>query len=76
MLALLAVGPVVGALAEPLGRRFVFVLAAATLALGTLWCALAGSMLAFVPARTVTGAGVGGLVLAGDILSSDVVPVE
>jgi hypothetical protein len=76
MLANMAVTPLVGALAEPLGRRTVFVTMGVVLLVGTLWCAAAQSMLEFILARSLTGCGVAGMSLMGGILTSDLVSVE
>ncbi|KAK0712223.1 major facilitator superfamily domain-containing protein [Apiosordaria backusii] len=68
--------PLVGGLSDAIGRKVPYVILTGVFALGTLWCALAGSMRQFILARAVCGLGAGGMMTLGSIIMSDVVPIE
>ncbi|VBB74016.1 Putative efflux permease [Podospora comata] len=68
--------PLVGGLSDAIGRKIPYLILAAVFSLGTLWCAVAGSMLQFILARAVCGLGAGGMMTLGSIIMSDVVPIE
>ncbi|KAK4647239.1 uncharacterized protein QC761_0027280 [Podospora bellae-mahoneyi] len=68
--------PLVGGLSDAIGRKTPYLILAAVFSLGTLWCAVAESMLQFILARAVCGLGAGGMMTLGSIIMSDVVPIE
>ena len=74
LLASTAVTPLYGKLSDIHGRRIMLLIAIATFSLGSLFCALAPSMVALALARGLQGVGGGGLIalaqtIIGDIMS-------
>jgi hypothetical protein len=68
--------PVVGGLSDAVGRKAPYLATTGVFLVGTVWCAVAGSMEAFVLARAVCGLGAGGMFALSSIILSDVVPIE
>ncbi|KAK7753305.1 hypothetical protein SLS62_004824 [Diatrype stigma] len=68
--------PMVGRLSDSLGRRGPYLVTMAIFGAATLWCALAQSMTSFIAARAVCGLGAGGMMALGNIIISDLVPIE
>jgi Na+/melibiose symporter-like transporter len=68
--------PLVGRLSDTVGRKPPYIVTMSIFTLGTLWCALAGSMASFIAARAVCGLGAGGMLTLGSIILSDLVPIE
>jgi MFS family permease len=58
------------------GRKIPFVVSLTAFLLGTLWCALAQSILQFIFARAICGLGAAGALSLGTIIISDLVPLE
>lgn len=68
--------PLLGGLSDAVGRRVPYLVTTAVFLVGTVWCALAGSIASFIAARAVCGLGAGGVMTLGSIIVSDVVPIE
>ncbi|KAI1660005.1 MFS general substrate transporter [Daldinia decipiens] len=68
--------PVIGRLSDTIGRKPPYLAAIVIFALSTLWCALAQSMTSFILARAACGLGAGGVLGMGNIIISDLVPIE
>lgn len=76
LLASTAFQPMLGRLSDTVGRKIPFVVSLITFLLGTLWCALAQSILQFILARAICGLGAAGALTLGTIITSDLVPPE
>ena len=77
--SMLLVGAAVGALvagraADAWGRRTTLLIGGAIFIIGSLWCALAGSIFALGAARTFLGVAVGGVSIASPMYIAEVVP--
>jgi MFS transporter len=68
--------PLLGRISDSLGRKPPYLVTMVIFSLGTLWCALAGSMTSFILARAACGIGAGGMMTLGGIIISDMVPIE
>jgi MFS family permease len=68
--------PMFGRISDTFGRKIPFVFSLASFLLGTLWCALAQSILQFILARAICGVGAAGALTMGTIIISDLVPLE
>lgn len=68
--------PMQGRISDTFGRKPVFVFSLMAFLLGTLWCALAQSILEFIFARAMCGFGAAGSMTMGTIIVSDLVPLE
>ncbi len=68
--------PVYGKLGDLMGRKPLFIAALALFTLGSLICAIGGSMLALIAGRAVQGLGGGGLMILSQAIIADVVPVR
>ncbi|KAI5867017.1 major facilitator superfamily domain-containing protein [Durotheca rogersii] len=68
--------PIVGRLSDTLGRKVPYLVTIVIFSLATLWCALANSMTSFILARAACGLGAGGTMGLGNIIVSDLVPIE
>ncbi|KAH6677952.1 multidrug resistance protein fnx1 [Plectosphaerella plurivora] len=68
--------PLLGRISDSLGRKPPYLVTMIIFAIGTLWCALAGSMTSFILARAACGVGAGGMMTLGGIIISDMVPIE
>ncbi|KAH7349344.1 multidrug resistance protein fnx1 [Plectosphaerella cucumerina] len=68
--------PLLGRISDSLGRKPPYLVTLVIFSLGTLWCALAGSMTSFILARAACGIGAGGMMTLGGIIISDMVPIE
>jgi hypothetical protein len=68
--------PLFGRLSDTIGRKPPFILTLAVFTLSTVWCALAQSMNSFIAARAFCGLGAGGMLSMGNIIISDLVPIE
>ncbi|KAK8119683.1 Major facilitator superfamily [Apiospora kogelbergensis] len=76
LLASTASQPLVGRLSDATGRKPLFLACLSLFAATTAWCAAAQSIGSLVAARGLCGVGAGGLMVLGDIILSDFVPVE
>lgn len=65
-----------GKLGNIIGRRAAFLLSLSIFALGTLGCAVAPDMSAFIAARVVAGLGGGGLAPLTIVVQTDTLPDE
>lgn len=65
-----------GRLSDAVGRKPIFVLCLVIFALATSWCGLASSIESLIAARAFCGLGAGGLMTVGNIITSDLVPIE
>ena len=77
--SMLLVGAAVGALvagraADAWGRRTTLLIGGAIFVIGSLWCALAGSIFALGAARTFLGVAVGGVSIVSPMYIAEVVP--
>ena len=77
--SMLLVGAAVGALvagraADAWGRRTTLLIGGAIFIIGSLWCALAGSIFALGAARTFLGVAVGGVSIVSPMYIAEVVP--
>ncbi|KAI9683615.1 MAG: hypothetical protein M1829_004919 [Trizodia sp. TS-e1964] len=68
--------PLFGRLSDTLGRKTPYLFSMLVMMLGTVWCALAQSIISFIFARALCGLGAGGLISLGSIICSDLVPIE
>ncbi|KAF2666230.1 MFS multidrug transporter [Microthyrium microscopicum] len=68
--------PMFGRISDTFGRKTPFVVSLWAFLLGTLWCALAPSILQFIFARAVCGLGAAGALSLGTIIIGDMVPLE
>lgn len=68
--------PLLGRLSDAVGRKPLFVACLGVFAAATAWCALAGSIEAFILGRALCGLGAGGVMTLGSIIVSDLVPIE
>ncbi|RYO99509.1 hypothetical protein DL764_006800 [Monosporascus ibericus] len=68
--------PMVGRLSDSVGRKPPYLVTVTVFAVATLWCALARSMTSFIIARALCGLGAGGMMALGNIIISDLVPIE
>ena len=68
--------PIVGRLSDAVGRKPIFLGSVFLLAIGTLWCAAAGSIESFIVARALCGLAAGSSMTVGSIITSDLVPIE
>jgi MFS family permease len=68
--------PMFGRISDTFGRKIPFMFSLVSFLLGTLWCALAQSIIQFILARAVCGLGAGGALAMGSIIMSDLVPLE
>ncbi|KAK7957679.1 multidrug resistance protein fnx1 [Apiospora saccharicola] len=68
--------PLVGRLSDATGRRPLFLACLGTFAIATAGCAAAPDIGSLIAARGLCGVGAGGLMVLGDIILSDLVPVE
>ena len=68
--------PMFGRISDTFGRKIPFLFSLVSFLLGTLWCALAPSILQFILARAICGLGAGGALSMGAIILSDLVPLE
>jgi MFS family permease len=68
--------PMFGRISDTIGRKIPFLFSLVSFLLGTLWCALAQSIVQFILARAVCGLGAGGALAMGSIIMSDLVPLE
>ena len=76
LIALAALQPLFGRLTDIFGRRQGLVCCNIVFGLGTLWCAVAGSVGGMVGGRIVAGMGGGGLMTIGVMVMSDVVSIR
>jgi MFS family permease len=76
MLTATATQPVLGRLADALGRKPLLVGCLIIFVAATAWCALATSIESFIAARAACGVGAGGCMTLGAIIMSDLVPIE
>jgi MFS family permease len=65
-----------GRISDTFGRKGPFLFSLLAFGLGTTWCALAPSIVHFIMARAVCGLGAGGAMSLGQIINSDLVPLE
>lgn len=63
-------------LSDSFGRRPLFLIPLAAFGLGTLWCALAPTIISFILARAVCGLGASGTIALGAIIVSDLVELH
>ncbi|ORY30040.1 multidrug resistance protein fnx1 [Naematelia encephala] len=75
-LASAAVIPVYGVFMESLGRKFAAVTACFFFGLGTILCAVSGSMYQLIAARAFAGLGGGGLLTVSSVIVTDLVPLR
>jgi MFS family permease len=68
--------PMFGRISDTFGRKIPFLFSLVSFLLGTLWCALAQSIMQFILARAICGLGAGGALAMGSIIMSDLVPLE
>lgn len=71
-----AIQPMFGRISDTFGRKIPFLFSLVSFLVGTLWCALVGSLLQFILARGVCGLGAGGALAIGSIIMSNLVPLE
>ncbi|KAK7926490.1 hypothetical protein PG985_003488 [Apiospora marii] len=76
LLASTAGQPLLGRLSDATGRRPLFLACLAVFAAATAGCAAAPDIGSLIAARGLCGVGAGGLMVLGDIILSDLVPVE
>jgi hypothetical protein len=67
--------PMFGRISDTFGRKIPFVASLMAFLVGTLWCALAQTILQFIFARAVCGLGAAGALSLGTIIISDLVPL-
>ncbi|KAJ3552285.1 hypothetical protein NM688_g4228 [Phlebia brevispora] len=75
-LASTALLPASGGMAEIFGRRITMLISLALFALGSALCGSAKNMNWLIAARTIQGAGGGGILALGSIVISDLVPLK
>lgn len=68
--------PLLGRLSDAVGRKPLFLGCISVFVVATAWCAAAGSFGSFIAARAVCGFGAGGGMSLGQIITSDLVPIE
>ncbi len=68
--------PVYGKVGDLVGRKPLFIAALALFTLGSLVCAVGGSMAALIAGRAVQGLGGGGLMILSQAIIADVVPAR
>lgn len=68
--------PLIGRLSDATGRRPLFLACLVIFAVATAGCAAAPDIGSLIAARGLCGVGAGGLMVLGDIILSDLVPVE
>lgn len=68
--------PMFGRISDTFGRKIPFLFSLSSFLLGTIWCALAQSILQFILARAVCGLGAAGALSMGTIIIADLVPLE
>lgn len=68
--------PLLGRISDAVGRKPVFLSCLAVFALATTWCGMVGSIGSLIAARAFCGLGAGGLMTLGNIITSDLVPIE
>jgi MFS family permease len=68
--------PMFGRVSDTFGRKIPFIFSLTSFLLGTIWCALAHSIMQFILARAVCGLGAAGALSMGTIIISDLVPLE
>ncbi len=68
--------PLYGKLGDLIGRKPLFIAALLLFTLGSLICAIGGSMFALIAGRAVQGLGGGGLMILAQAIIADVVPVR
>jgi len=73
LLSATAVTPIYGKLSDLYGRRELLLAGIALFALGSLFCALAPSMVLLIAARALQGAGGGGLISLANTVVADVI---
>ena len=61
---------------QTIGRKPPYVVTMAVFAAATIWCALADSIESLIVARAFCGLGAGGMMSLGNIIISDLVPIE
>ncbi|KAK8052582.1 hypothetical protein PG993_003967 [Apiospora rasikravindrae] len=76
LLASTACQPLIGRLSDATGRRPLFLGCLAVFVVATAGCAAAPGIGCLIAARGLCGVGAGGLMVLGDIILSDLVPVE
>ncbi|KAK8081184.1 transporter [Apiospora hydei] len=76
LLASTACQPLIGRLSDATGRRPLFLGCLAVFVVATAGCAAAPGIGWLIAARGLCGVGAGGLMVLGDIILSDLVPVE
>lgn len=68
--------PLIGRLSDATDRRPLFLACLVVFAVATAGCAAAPHIASLIAARGLCGVGAGGLMVLGDIILSDLVPVE
>jgi MFS family permease len=68
--------PMFGRISDTFGRKIPFLFSLVSFLIGTLWCALAQSIIQFILARAICGLGAGGALAMGAIIMSDLLPLE
>lgn len=68
--------PMFARLSDSFGRRPLFLIPLVAFGLGTLWCALAPTVISFILARAVCGLAAGGTIALGAIIVSDLVALH
>lgn len=68
--------PVMGRLSDAVGRKGPYLVSLGAFTVATVWCALAGSMTSFILARAMCGLGAGGMMVLGNVIVSDLVPIK
>lgn len=68
--------PLVGRITDSSGRKIPFIIALGIITVGTLWCALAQSLLSIILARAMCGFGAGIMFALAGIVISDLIPIE
>ncbi len=76
MLATAVVTPLFGKLSDLYGRRNLYILGVATFLVGTLVCAMAGTMDLLVAGRVIQGIGMGAIMPLAMAIIADVVPAN
>lgn len=65
-----------GPITQTIGRKPPYIVTMAMFAAATIWCALADSIESLILARAFCGLGAGGMMSMGNIIISDLVPIE
>lgn len=68
--------PLMGRVADAIGRKPLFVGCSLVFLISLVWCALAPTLESFIVARALSGIGCGGAAMMGAIMTSDMVPIE